>query len=127
MTTRSLPKKKRHLFLSAYLIFLAVTNGLSAIFMLMGLSKANNPHGDPIGWKLIFIGIFTLAMMASLGLWRWRRWGYWLYLFCTLVWLALEITAGARAVSLLSTVAVFAVLHAAVHLGGEKSAWRQLE
>ncbi len=126
MTTPA-PRKSRHGCLTAYLLFLIVTNGLSAIFLLLSLSKTNNPDGHPIGWKLVFIGLFSLGLIGSLALWRWQRWGFWLYLFCTFIWLAIDLAAGAKAVTILSLIAVVAVLYGALQVGRTNRGWTQLE
>lgn len=121
------PQKSRHGCLTAYLLFLIVTNALAAILLLIGLSKANNPDGHPIGWKLIYIGLTSLSLVAALGLWRWRRWGFWLYGFCALLILALEVMAGADRVHILGSVAVLAVLCGVLQIGGGRRGWTQLE
>lgn len=127
MTPVDAPLKSRHGCLTAYLLFLMITNGISAIFLLNGLSRANNTDGAPIGWKLIFISFTTLCLAGSVGLWKWRRWGFWLYLFSTFVIVGLEVFGGASPQRIAASFAVLIVLYAALQIGGKRNGWKQLE
>lgn len=70
-------KKKRNKFISFWLGLMVTLNTLGASLMLYGLLTENT---FTVTWMTVCLS-FTLNILCALMLWKWMRWGYWLYLF----------------------------------------------
>lgn len=69
--------KKRNKFISFWLGLMITLNTLGACFMLYGLLTEDMYGGT---WMTVSMS-FTLNVLCALMLWKWMRWGYWLYIF----------------------------------------------
>lgn len=78
--------KKRNKFISFWLGLMITLNTMGACFMLYSL-LTEDTYGAT--WMTISLS-FTLNILCALMLWKWMRWGYWLYIFSAVFVLAAD-------------------------------------
>lgn len=92
-------RKERGPWLTAAIVIMAI-HGIFDTVALLALRRSEYRNIPPWLWGLAFlVGIATLV--SAYGLWRWKRWGLWLYMVAT----AGSVIVGA--IVLLSPLAVF--------------------
>ena len=70
------PPKERGCWLTGWLI-LMVVHGLFSAYLIYDLQKQGTAA---LVWVLPTLFIVALAkVVAAFALWRWKRWGFWLY------------------------------------------------
>ena len=88
-------QKKRHGCLTAYLIFMIVVNSLVALVYLLGSNfiKQNTP--DIPSWAMAVLGIFcAFNVVCAIALFKWKKWGFWGFLFSSIVALFVNLSIG---------------------------------
>lgn len=88
--------RNRGPWLAAYLAYIGLSNAwgayrmLDRYWVLVSHRAPNIPH-----WPYLVLGILSaLAIVGVAGIWLWKRWGLFLYLFCWVSALALNIFLG---------------------------------
>ena len=111
------------------LVWLLVANVAAAVFspfLLVSIRRASIPDfPEWAGWAM---GALSAASVACvLGLFRWRRWGFYCYSLVAVAVFAVNITAGVgpgpAAVGFVGSM----VLFLALQVGGPRRGWSQLD
>lgn len=92
--------RKRGGCLTAFLIFMIAANGLSALLYLLGGSVLGAQLPDYTPWVITALGVLGLAnAISAIGVWMWKRWGFYGYLAVTVLSFALNVYIGQNIVS----------------------------
>jgi hypothetical protein len=118
--------KKRHGCLSACLILmilgsvLTIIGNLSAVFI-------DGPLPVAPSWIFFVMAIGGLLNIVSLlALFKWKKWGFWLFTISALFVFCINLYSGAGIVSSLIGFTGVAFLLGALHVG-DKNGWTQLD
>jgi len=83
-------------WLTAYLLYIGLSNAwgayraLDRYWVLVSHRAPNVPH-----WPYLVLGILSvLAITGIVGIWLWKKWGLFLYVFCWVTALALNMFLG---------------------------------
>jgi hypothetical protein len=121
--------KQRHGCLTAWLILMLIANSATALLYLFTADaiRRNLPHQPP-SWLFPLLIVFALFnVVCAIALWQWKKWGFWGFLFSSIVALFANISAGLGAGTALLGLLGIAILYAALQIGNENKGWPQLE
>jgi hypothetical protein len=117
-------EKKRHWFLTTWLILLAVGNIAVAIIYLLRLNAFSYMPAWVIPVELVTV-LFNLV--GIIALFMWKRWGFWLLcgtcIISFIVNLSLGLSIGLSILGLIGLPVLFGILQ----IGRENKGWTQLE
>jgi len=121
-------KKKRHGCLTAYLIFMMVVGVLgAAIYFFAGSVVAEGNPEIPPYLRPLFGDINLLITVASFALWRWKKWGFWLFAGIALFGATFNTYLTRSIITFLMAPIGLLIMYGILHIGKEKQGWRQLE
>jgi hypothetical protein len=103
--TQAMQMRERGLLLSAWLVFVALANAWTLyrlIVTIEDLLTHSDPRWERIGWALVMSAIgCVLNFVAVLALWRWKRWGLYLFIAVALVGVVINLILGVPLVTTL--------------------------
>jgi hypothetical protein len=120
--------KQRHGCLTAFLILMIVANSVIAVFYFFGSSTIQRTvPGIPL-WTIIVLGVLAVFnLICAIGLFKWKKWGFWGFIFSSIVTLIVNLTAGLGVGQSLSGLLGVAILYGVLHIGKENKGWPQLD
>ena len=118
---------QRHGCLTAYLIFMMIANAGTALVYLLAADTFRRNLPNAPSWTfplLIAMGCFNLA--CAVGLWLWKKWGFWGYCFSSVAGLAVNLVLHTGiAAAIFGFVGLF-LLFGVLHIGKGNKGWPQL-
>lgn len=123
-------EKKRHGCLSVYLILMIIGSSFSALgnFAAGSLDVALDPLSTFPSWVYPILGIFSLInIVSSFAIYKWEKWGFWLFTLTAFLTLCLNFYAGVGIIPSLIGVTGVVILYGVLHIGGDKNGWTQLD
>ncbi len=121
-------RKQRHGCLTAYLIFIIVTNSAIALAYTLGKTAIQEKLPDLPEWAFWVLpaaGIFNLACAAAL--FRWKKWGFYGFVLSGLVAFGVNITLGQSPTQSFIGLLGVSILYGVLHIGSKNKGWPQLE
>lgn len=120
--------RQRSPFLLAWLVLVAITNAVGALFYLAGSGITAETLPDASAWTigaLTVLGIVNVA--CAVAVLAWRRWGFYGLCFSTLVVTIISFVSGASLVESLGILIAPVILYGLLRIGRERNAWAQLK
>lgn len=120
--------KKRHGFLTVFLIFVFFAN---LVLFLLYIFGRNNPGFQELGsvWVVVLLGLMSLAnMVFVVALFKFKKWGYWGIVVVTILIFLLNITfTGSPFWNSASGLLMIPLLYGILQIGKENKGWKQLD
>lgn len=116
----------RHGCLTTYLVFVVIVNSAMTLMYLFGsewLRRNGAKTPDWAFWTLAIGGVVNV--ISAVGLLRWKRWGFWLFVASAVAGFAVNLSIGLTQ-GIFGAVVGIAVLYAVLHIGKERKAWPRL-
>ena len=121
-------QKERHGCLTAWLIFVIITNSIGALMYLFFKQFISQSMPDLPGWAFPVLAVFSLfGIVCAVALFKWKKWGFWGFCGSTIATIIFNLYLGFGIVSSLSVLIGVAVLFAVLHIGKEDKGWTQLD
>lgn len=109
---------RRHGCLSVWLVLIIFVNTLVGVFYLSAGALAE--AADLPGWAFPVLGAAGfLNVLSAFAIWRWRRWGFWLFVSTSVTVLVVNLTLGVGPQAVLGLISAL-VLYAALQLGSPR-------
>lgn len=108
------PPRQRNIFLTILLIWVAV-HGVIITAITIAEKNSRDEVTHPVMWTL-FILASAADVVAAYGLWRWKKWGFYLYFGATLVTMFLAVINTGSLLAIMATLLPFAVVGYAARL-----------
>jgi hypothetical protein len=123
-------RKGRHGCVTAWLIFMIVTNSFVVIsyLFLRTLIQKNSPDSVP-SWAFITLGVMGIAnIIFAAALLRWKKWGFFGFVLTTLIAAGINLKVGTTVLQTLLGLAGVFVLYGILRITKDGvSTWDQLE
>jgi hypothetical protein len=120
--------KQRHFLLTAWLVFMIIANGATAVITPMTLDyiqRALPAFPAWMAWSIALCAILNIAF--AIALFNRKKWGFFGFLVTTVVASAQNIYVGIGIPRTLLGLLGVAILYGVLQIGGQKSGWSQLE
>ena len=120
--------KQRHGCLTAWLVVVVIANGCTLLLYMLA--------ADPLGQDLPLVPRWVLPLLTVLCVVRitctvavflWRRWGFFGFVAVVVVEFSINLVTVQDIVSAVLGLVGLATLYGVLHIGGDRSGWRQLE
>lgn len=121
-------EKKRHGCLAVYLGFMMLVGLLGgATYLFAGSYVAVSNPEIPAGLRPVFGLANLLIAVAAMALWRWKKWGFWLFVaIASASALGNTYLTGSIITFLMAPLGVL-IMYGVLHIGKERQGWKQLE
>ena len=115
--------KKRHWFLTTWLVIIIVANVATALnYLLRGDTFSSLP-----GWVIpVFMVCSLINVGAAIALFNWKKLGFWVLCGTSVVAVVVNLLNGAGIVALVGFIGV-PILYGVLHIGKENKGWTQLD
>ena len=120
--------KQRHFLLTAWLVFMIVANGATAVItpMLVGnIQQALPTFPAWMVWPITLSAVVNVAF--AIALFNWKKWGFFGFLVTSVATFAQNIYVGIGIPRTVLGLMGLAILYGVLQIGGQKSGWSQLE
>ena len=120
--------KQRHGCLTAWLIFMIVTNALASLTYLFGGSLITQTTPSIPGWAIWGFAFFSILNVAfAIALFTWKKWGFWGFCVSGVFAFFLNIFSGINILSAVFGFVGIAILYGVLQIGEQNKGWPQLE
>jgi hypothetical protein len=118
----NLTNKKRHGCFTTWLILLIIVNALLGISVFTEFDSASF---FSLANMVRLIGIFGI-LAAIVGLFYWKKWGFWLFCALQLVYFIANLANGVGMLQALAGLISIPILYGVLQVGKDNKAWPQL-
>lgn len=123
-----MPERNRHGAVTAVLIVFIVFAALSLLFNLSLGSTIEESYPDAPTWAPFMLVLLNILMIVCLvAVFRWKRWGFYVYVGVVVATFFLNLAIGLSLGSALFGFVGLAILYGVLQIGGQNSAWSQLD
>jgi hypothetical protein len=120
--------KQRHFLLTAWLVFMIIANGATAVITPMSVGDIQQALPDFPAWMVWPITLCAVLNIAfAIALFNWKKWGFFGFLVTSAAAFALNVYAGVGIPRAVLGLLGVAILYGVLQIGGQKSGWSQLE
>ncbi len=127
MAETASPHSHRHVFLAIWLWFIIIINIIGSILYFLMADIFAEKINLPAGLSYL-MGIFGLCnCVAAIALWKWKKWGFWLYVIATIVGTIIICVYLNSLSSIITSVISILILYWALQVGKENKAWKYLK
>lgn len=120
--------KSRHGCLTAWLVVMIIANSATALIYLVGGQNIRANLPDAPSWMFPVLIVFALFNVAcAIALFQWKKWGFWGFVFSSVVALIVNINAGLGIGPSLFGLVGVALLFGVLNIGTTNKGWPQLE
>jgi hypothetical protein len=121
-------EKRRHGCLTAYLIFMMVVGVLGAVvyFFAGSFVAQGNPEIPPY-LRPLFGVVNLLITPAAYALWKWKKWGFWLFVGIALFGATINTYLTRSIITFLMAPTGVLIMYGILHIGKENQGWKQLD
>lgn len=120
--------KQRHGCLTAWLIFMIVSNSIFSLVYLFGSAYIRKSYPNAPEWAM---GVLTLScifnLVCSIALYKWKKWGFWGFVVTTAIGLWMNSMFGMTIVQKILGLSGVFLLYGVLRIGKENKGWPQLE
>ncbi len=115
--------KKRHGCFTAWLVFMSIIYFVAGIFLFTQGDYSSLP-----GWYIPvqIVGILS-SLAAVIALFKWKKWGFWLFCGAQLVAFVVNLSIGVGIGRSLYGLLSIPILYGVLNIGKENKGWTQLE
>jgi len=117
------PSKKRHGCFTTWLIVMSFVNVVLSISFFVDNDAASWSSLANLFWLAGVLG----SLAAIVGLFYWKKWGFWLFGALQLVFYIVNLMNGLETWRALSGLLSFPILYGVLQIGRGNKAWPQLE
>ena len=120
---------KRHGLVTAWLIFMIITNAFSAVLTpaLAGSSIMGAQFPDVPAWTFPLLTFLSVVnIVCAIALFMWKKWGFYGFCATTFVAFITNLSIGLGLTSSIFGIVGLAILYGVLHIGNERKAWPNL-
>jgi hypothetical protein len=121
-------EKQRHGCLTAWLVLMIVANAATAVLYLIAGAAFRQKLPNAPDWVLpVLIGMGVVNVVCAVGLFRWKKWGFYGFLVTSVMAFAVNLMLGLGIARALLGLVGVAILYGVLQIGTENKGWPQLE
>ena len=123
----STPIYRRPFLLTAYLIVCLFSNVLSTLLYIVAGDMVLYSLPTDVGWiTLVLAGMGLLNIVCIVGLFRWKKWGFWGMVLSSIIVGMINLHIGLAPSKIAPGLAGSLILYALLHSGQDRKAWPRL-